>query len=69
MELTTTEGYGKNGAGSGNVVVNVGSLVIRGKLAAITAETKWPGKSVADRPFCALSGGPPRQVFRQLYRI
>ena len=48
MELTTIDTYGKKGAGSGGVVVNVGSLVIGGKLAAVTAETKWPGESAAD---------------------
>ena len=50
MELTTVDAYGKRGAGSGKVVVNVGSLVVGGKLAAVTAETKWPGESVADKP-------------------
>ena len=50
MELTTIDAYGKKGAGSGKVVVNVGSLVIGGKLAAVTAETKWPGEPVADKP-------------------
>jgi len=50
MELTTIDAYGKKGAGSGKVVVNVGSLVVGGKLAAVTAETKWPGESVADKP-------------------
>lgn len=43
MEFTTTDTYGKKGSGSGGVVVNVGSLVIGDKLAAVTAETKWPG--------------------------
>lgn len=32
------------------MVVNVGSLVVGGKLAAVTAETKWPGEPVADKP-------------------
>lgn len=50
MELTTIDAYGKKGAGSGKVVVNVGSLVIGGKLAAVTAETKWPGEPVAVKP-------------------
>ena len=50
MELTTTDAYGKKGEGSGKVVVNVGSLVVGGKLAAVTAETKWPGEPVADKP-------------------
>jgi hypothetical protein len=49
MELTTTDAYGKKGTGSGKVVVNVGSLVVGGKLAAVTAETKWPGEPVADK--------------------
>ena len=50
MELTTTDAFGKKGAGSGNVVVNVGSLVIGGKLAAVTAGTRWPGEPGADKP-------------------
>lgn len=50
MELTTVDAYGKRGAGSGKVVVNVGSLVVGGKLVAVTAETKWPGEPVADEP-------------------
>jgi len=44
MEFTTTDAYGKRGAGSGGVVVNVGSLVIGDKLATVTTETKWPGE-------------------------
>ncbi|KAF5367378.1 hypothetical protein D9758_003690 [Tetrapyrgos nigripes] len=48
MEFTTTEAYGKKGAGSGGVVVNIGSLVVGGKLATVTAETKWPGEPVAE---------------------
>jgi len=44
MEFTTTEAYGKKGAGSGGVVVNVGSLIVGGKLASVTAETGWPGE-------------------------
>lgn len=42
MEFTTTDSYGRKGAGSGFVKVNVGSLVLGGKLAAVTAETTWP---------------------------
>lgn len=42
MEFTTTNAYGRKGAGSGYVSVNVGGLVIGGKLATVTAETKWP---------------------------
>ena len=50
MELTTIDDYGKKGKGSGKVVVNVGSLVVAGKLASVTAETTWPGEPVADKP-------------------
>jgi hypothetical protein len=44
MEFTTIDAYGKKGAGSGFVTVNVGSLVLGGKLAAVTAETRYPGE-------------------------
>ncbi|KAJ3512666.1 hypothetical protein NLJ89_g3388 [Agrocybe chaxingu] len=44
MEFKTVDTHGKRGAGSGGVLVNVGSLVIGDKLAAITTETKWPGE-------------------------
>ncbi|TRM64782.1 oxidative stress survival, Svf1-like protein [Schizophyllum amplum] len=47
MEFTTTDAYGKKGPGTGNVTVSVGSLVVGGKLAAVTAETKWPGEEQA----------------------
>jgi len=49
MEFTTCPDYGKSGAGSGGVSVNVGSLVIAGKLAAVTAETKWPGEAQPEK--------------------
>jgi hypothetical protein len=39
MELTTLNTYGPQGSESGPVKINVGSLVIDGKLAAVTAET------------------------------
>jgi hypothetical protein len=42
MEFTTIDAYGRKGAGSGGVVVNVGSLVVGGKLVAVTGETRWP---------------------------
>ncbi|KAG7089603.1 hypothetical protein E1B28_011269 [Marasmius oreades] len=48
MEFTTTDAYGLKGAGSGGVVVNVGSLVVRGKLVALTAETKGPNVAKGD---------------------
>jgi len=44
MEFTTQEKHGKHGSGSGGVTVNIGSLVVAGKLVAVTAETKWPGE-------------------------
>ncbi|KZT00804.1 oxidative stress survival Svf1-like protein [Laetiporus sulphureus 93-53] len=48
MEFTTTDSYGRHGSGSGFVAVNVGSLVLGGKLVAITAETKWPDEALPD---------------------
>lgn len=42
MEFTTIDQYGKKGAGSGGVAVNVGGVVLGGKLVVVTAETKWP---------------------------
>jgi len=47
MEFKTLESHGKRGAGSGGVVVSVGSLVVGDKLAAVTTETKWPGENAA----------------------
>ncbi|KAJ3567406.1 hypothetical protein NP233_g6385 [Leucocoprinus birnbaumii] len=44
MEFSTINAYGKRGAGSGGVSVNVGSLVVGNKLVAVTAQTKWPGE-------------------------
>lgn len=44
MEFKTLKTYGKQGQGSDGVVVNVGSLVVGGKLAAVTTETRWPGE-------------------------
>lgn len=42
MEFTSLPNYGKTGNGSGGVKVNIGSVVFHGKLALVTAETKWP---------------------------
>ncbi|KAF9533815.1 survival factor 1 [Crepidotus variabilis] len=44
MEFTTQTTHGKHGAGSGGAAVNIGSLVVGGKLVTVTAETKWPGE-------------------------
>ncbi|KAG2126701.1 oxidative stress survival, Svf1-like protein [Suillus cothurnatus] len=44
MEFTTLDTHGRHGPGSGGVAVNIGSLVLGGKLAVVTAETKWPGE-------------------------
>jgi hypothetical protein len=41
MELTTTSDYGRAGHGSGGVKVNVGSIVVGGKLIAVTGETTF----------------------------
>ncbi|KIL67604.1 hypothetical protein M378DRAFT_185660 [Amanita muscaria Koide BX008] len=45
MEFTTCDTHGPRGAGSGSVTVNIGSIVVNGKLAAVTAETKWPNEN------------------------
>ncbi|KAH7911673.1 oxidative stress survival, Svf1-like protein [Hygrophoropsis aurantiaca] len=42
MEFTTTDAHGRRGAGSGGVAVNVGCIVLGGKLAVVTGETRWP---------------------------
>lgn len=42
MEYTTIDAFGRKGSGSGGVVVNIGSLVIGGKLVAVSGETRWP---------------------------
>lgn len=39
MEFTTLDQYGPKGAGSGGVKVNIGSLVVGGKLVAVVGET------------------------------
>ena len=44
MEFTTPGTYGKKGSGSGGTIINVGSIVIGGKLASVTAETRWKGE-------------------------
>jgi len=41
MEFTTIDAYGRKGAGSGGVTVNIGAVVVGGKLAAVTGETVW----------------------------
>lgn len=50
MEFTTTSAYGREGAGSGGVTVNVGGVVVGGKLVCVTGETIWPGDSLVDAP-------------------
>ena len=44
MEFTTLDTYGKKGSGSGGTIINVGSIVIDGKLVSVTAETRWKGE-------------------------
>ncbi|KAG6851107.1 hypothetical protein H0H93_000987 [Arthromyces matolae] len=48
MEFKTCDTHGRKGNGSGGVWVNIGSLVVGGKLAAVTAQTKWPGEQSSD---------------------
>ncbi|EGN99224.1 hypothetical protein SERLA73DRAFT_182110 [Serpula lacrymans var. lacrymans S7.3] len=49
MDLTTPDAYGPHGAGSGGVVVSIGSLVLGGKLAVVTAETKLPNEQQSEQ--------------------
>lgn len=49
MDFTTIDAYGRKGAGSGFVTVSVGSLVLGGKLVAVTAETKWPDEAYPEK--------------------
>jgi len=44
MEFTTLDTYGKTGSGSGATIINIGSIVIGGKLVSVTAETRWKGE-------------------------
>ncbi|CAE6505907.1 unnamed protein product [Rhizoctonia solani] len=44
MEFTTIQAYGREGAGSGGVSVNIGGLIVAGKLVAVTGETVWSGE-------------------------
>jgi len=46
MEFTTTDAHGLKG--SGGVRVNVGCLVVAGKLVAVTGETVWSGQPVTE---------------------
>ncbi|KAJ6531816.1 oxidative stress survival, Svf1-like protein [Mycena capillaripes] len=46
MEFTTIANYGRKGASSGGVAVNIGSLVVGDKLATVTAETRWPDEEL-----------------------
>jgi hypothetical protein len=49
MEFTTLEANGRRGPGSGGVTVNVGSIVLGGKLVAVTAETAWPDEAQPEK--------------------
>jgi hypothetical protein len=51
MEYTTTDSYGRKGSGSGGVKVNLGSLVIGGKLVAVSGETIWPDEKEGSPEF------------------
>ncbi|KAF8312480.1 survival factor 1 [Clavulina sp. PMI_390] len=48
MEFKTIDAYGRKGAGSGGVIVNIGSIVVGGKLVAVTGETRWPDEAASD---------------------
>lgn len=47
MDFKTIDAYGRKGAGSGGVVVSVGSVVVGGKLITVTGETQWPDELVS----------------------
>ena len=47
MDFTTLDTHGPKGAGSGPVVVSVGSLVVGNKLVAVTSASKAPGQESA----------------------
>lgn len=53
MEFTTTDAYGKHGAGSGGATVSVGSVVVGGKLATVTTQSKWPGEASTGPNVCS----------------
>ncbi|KAF9468065.1 oxidative stress survival Svf1-like protein [Collybia nuda] len=48
MEFKTCDSHGRKGAGSGGVYVNIGMVVIGGKLVSLTAETKWPDEKQSE---------------------
>jgi len=48
MEFTTVKAFGLTGEGSGNVKVNIGSIVVGGKLVTVTGETHLPGEAETD---------------------
>ena len=48
MEFTTTGDYGRNSTGDGFVTVNVGAMVVAGKLVGVTAETKYRDEPLPD---------------------
>ena len=62
MEFTTCDAYGRSGPGSGGVVVNIGSLVVNGVLATVTAETRWPDEE-AEAPEVVSRATPLNVVY------
>ncbi|KAJ7650234.1 survival factor 1 [Roridomyces roridus] len=70
MEFKTLQDYGPKGAGSGGVVVNIGSLVLGDKLVAVTAETHLPGEeSSTDAPVKSRATFLTTQVDPDAYHV
>lgn len=55
MEFTTTDTHGKAGPHSGRVKVNIGSLVVGGKLVSVMAETTYAGDDTKGDVVCKAS--------------
>ncbi|KAG0694987.1 Svf1-like-domain-containing protein [Suillus ampliporus] len=56
MEFITLDTHRHCGAGSGPATVNVGSLVLDGKLAVVTAETKWSDEAQPEKAVMSHTG-------------
>ncbi|EIN04901.1 survival factor 1 [Punctularia strigosozonata HHB-11173 SS5] len=48
MDFTTLDTHGRKGPGSGGVTVSVGGVVLGGKLASVTTETRWPDEPLPE---------------------
>jgi hypothetical protein len=75
MDFSTTNDYGRHGAGSGGVTVSVGGVVVGGKLVCVTGETIWPDElpavdaSVQSRAVHLAPAMDPETGYRQPTKI